>query len=490
MATRAAGHDERATWPRGSEPASTPTKALARLASTLDIAALDTADRRAAKRHLLDALGATIAGAAQPIVVQVAALLQQEGAAGVPVIGLRRRLDVLSAAYVTALSCHALEVDDGCREGGIHPGAVVIPVALSIGYERDSSGAQLLAAIVAGYESAVSIAEVLHPAASRRGFQPTGAFGVFGAAAAAGRLLALEADVMESALGIAASSAAGLFAFLSGGATVKKLHPAHAAREGLWAALLASQSVVRGPANVLEAKGGVLQAFGGLAQWPDAHRHAGTGLGIGRCYIKPYPCCRHIHPAIDAVLALRARHAVDADEVARVVVGTHAAALPHAAFGWRTLADAQLSFPYVIAAALRSGAVDLQTFSDVRRTSAAAATDAAKVEVVLDSNCAAAYPARSPARVTLIMRDGREYAAGVADAAGSAASPVSDEFLFRKFRSMTSGAMTCTEADGLIEQILCIDQAPSIRPVLDAIVRAVSHRAHAPRAVFSLLPTL
>lgn len=457
----------------GAGAADPSTKTLARFASTLDIAELDVADRRAAKRHLLDALGAVIAGSTQPIVLRVAALLHREGVVGIPVIGLGR-LDPLSAAYVTALSCHALEADDGCREGGIHPGAVVVPAALAAAYERNSSGADLLAAVVAGYEAAVSIAEALHPATSQRGFQPTGAFGVFGAAAAAGRLLSLGADAMESAFGIAASSAAGLFAFLSGGGTVKKLHPAHAAREGLWAALLASESVVQGPTDVLETGGGVLQAFGGRAKWPPLQGHDKPRLAIGRCYIKPYPCCRHIHPAIDAVLALRARHDVDADRVARIIIGTHAAALPHAGFGWRTLADAQLSFPYVISAALRTGEVDLETFSDARRASRVASLDAAKVEVVLDPQCAAAYPARSSARIIVVTHDGQEYTMRVEDAEGSAQRPVSDEFLFRKFQSMTAGPMSSAQANGLIERILSIEQASSVRPVLDAIFEAAS----------------
>src|SRR5690606_38208650 len=111
------------------------------------------------------------------------------------------------------------------------------------------------------------IAECLHPHASKRGFQTTPVAGTLGAAAAAGRVLGLDPNDMESALGIAASSSSGIFAYLSGGGNIKKLHPAHAAREGVFAALLAQQGIVQGPRNVAETRAGVLQAFGGLEQW-------------------------------------------------------------------------------------------------------------------------------------------------------------------------------------------------------------------------------
>jgi len=233
--------------------AEAPTRALARFASRFDSASLGAGDRTEVIHHVTDTLAACVAGAAQPIVQAVARVGGASRLAvteGVPVIGTAWRCEPLDAAYLLAAAAHALEMDDGNREGSIHPGTTVIPAALAVGYASGARFSDLLAATVAGYEVAVSIAEILHPHASRRGFQTTPVAGTMGAAAAAARLLGLDADGMENALGIAASASSGIFAYLTGGGNIKKLHPAHAAREGVLAALYAQQGVVQGPSGV------------------------------------------------------------------------------------------------------------------------------------------------------------------------------------------------------------------------------------------------
>src|SRR5690606_17008364 len=107
----------------------------------------------------------------------------------------------------------------------------------------------------------------------------------------------LDAAAMSNALGLSASAAAGLFAFVGGGADVKRLHAAHAAREGVWAALLVRQGV-EGPPAVLEAADGFMAAFSGSNQPAIAVPSAPGDFGINDCYIKPHPCCRHLQPAL------------------------------------------------------------------------------------------------------------------------------------------------------------------------------------------------
>ena len=447
----------------------TPTAALAQFASGIDWASLADTERRSAKRHLLDAIGACVAGVEQPVVNGAASLLEQiSGQGPVPIIGSRYRRDLLSAAYLMAVSCHAIELDDGNREGSIHPGAVIVPALMSAGYSLDVDGESLLCALVAGYEVAVSLAEVLHPHASRRGFQTTGVVGVVGASAAVGRLLALDARTLEQAMGIAASSGAGIFAYLAGGGNIKKLHPGHAAREGVLAALLAKHEVVDGPLGVAESKAGIFEAFGGLTPWrAPVGNPRGGALAVTRCYLKPYPCCRHIHPAIDALLELRARHAIDPDRVARVDVGTYEAAMPHAALGWESFTVAQLSFPFVIAAALRTGTVDLESFSEAARKDSAVVADAGKVHVVADAECCASYPKQGPARVTITLQDGTVHAAYVSQPLGAPERPLSDEDLFRKFRMAVAGRVP--NADAVIDHVWHLERQRSVRALVELL---------------------
>lgn len=453
--------------------AEAPTRELARFASASDAGALSEADRQQVIHHVLDTLVSCVAGASQPIVEAVAHLpgRRQRSDDGVPVIGSSWRCEPLEAAYLMAAGAHALEMDDGNREGSIHPGTTVIPAALAVGYGTGARFADLMAATVAGYEVAVSVAELLHPHASKRGFQTTPVAGTMGAAASAGRLLGLDADAMENALGIAASSSSGIFAYLTGGGNIKKLHPAHAAREGLLAALYAKQGVVQGPRGVIETKAGVLQAFGGLAGVDlAALRARRTGLAVVRSYLKPYPCCRHIHPAIDALIELRREHGIGAAGIARIEVGTYDAAMPHAGLPWDTLNIAQLSFPYVMAVAAATGGVDLEAFSEASRARADLAALAARVSVAPDAQCNAEYPVHGPARVRVAMADGRVFEKYVGDPLGAPEQPMSQALLMDKFAMALASVLPAAPARSLA-QSLYADDAQSLRGVMDRLVR-------------------
>src|SRR5207247_662950 len=158
----------------------------------------------------------------------------------------------------------------------------------------------------------------------QRGFRPTAAVGVFGSAAAAGKLRGLSADALANALGLAASSAAGLFAFVNGGGDIKRLHAGHAAREGMQAALLAEQGV-EGPPGVIEARDGFMQAFafGSTERARAVMLPPAVPFGITDCYIKPNPCCRHIQPAVEATIGLLNDEKIATEEVKHVEAETY-----------------------------------------------------------------------------------------------------------------------------------------------------------------------
>ena len=428
-----------------------PTASLANFASSVKFSGLSDDERKQTTHHFLDTVGACVAGLDQPIVKSIAQLLQdfdsnEEQNLAIPVVGSPWCTNVHSAAYLMAISCHAIEVDDGNREGSIHPGATVIPTALAMGYYCDSDFETLMAAVVAGYEVAVSVAEVLHPHAGKRGFQTTPVAGVLGAAACASRLLKLNPEQMESAIGIAASSSAGIFAYLTGGGNIKKLHPGHAAREGIWAALLAQQGGVQGPMGVLESKAGIFQAFGGIEDWHHGNGASRTELAVVRSYLKPYPCCRHIHPAIDAALELRLRNDITPDQIKCIEVGTYEAAMPHAKLGWETLNIAQLSFPFVMAVAMHKGNVDLSCFSSTALCDPNIAQLAKKVTVSIDDECQLNYPLHGPARVRIILNNGTEHHQYISEPLGSPDMPISDLKLIEKFKTSMENKLPASKA--------------------------------------------
>lgn len=437
-----------------------PTRQLAAFIAGLRGDAIDAFARRAATRHLIDTLGAMIAGAPQPATQAVARAFARAGVAGGPVAvpGLGRRFDVLHAAYIGGTACHGLELDDGYRPGSVHPGAVVVPAAFALATLTGAAGETLLRAIVAGYEAVCRIAAASHPRARWRGFHNTGIAGVFGAAAAASVLLGFDAARVENALGLAGSAAAGLFSFAAGG-DVKRIHPGHAAQEGLRAALL-TEAGLAGPRGVLEFKEGFFNAYAGgetdyraldlLAAGDD---HPRSRFAIANCYLKPHACCRHIHPAIDAVLDIAAAEGLAPADVAAVRVGTYALAASHAAIGWSDMTTAQMSYPFVLAVALLRGHVGLHDFDAASRADAAVAAMARRIEISVDPQCEADYPRLRAAAVEVAHIDGRRFTRIVAEPYGAASNPLSDAVLGAKFLDLATPPLGAARARAALDTL-------------------------------------
>src|SRR5712675_728984 len=421
-------------------PAAGATDALVEFVTTLRHDALNAEVRHYARRHLLDTVGVMIAGAGGEIATRAENMLKtvRPTAGNVPVPGRVRRADLLDAAFLGGTAAHGIELDDGYTKGSVHPGCTVIPSALAVGYNKGASGRDLIEAVVAGYETVTAIGRACHPALRHRGFHPTGAVSVFGAAMTTGKLRGLSGRALANALGIAASSSAGLFAFVNGGADIKRLHAGHAAREGVQAALLAERGV-RGPPDVIESRDGFLQAFasGRIDKaWPIVLPPA-VPFGITDCYIKPYPCCRHLQPAVEALIGLGREENISPDEVTRIDVDTYRIAAEHAHTGWDDFASAQLSFSYLIGLALRFRAIRLEHFGEEVRRDPAFIAIARKLHVVATPEVDSLYPRLRPARVRVTTARG-VFAYHADEALGSRLVPLDDADLRLKFDELVS----------------------------------------------------
>jgi 2-methylcitrate dehydratase PrpD len=381
--------------------------------------------------------------------------------------GRARRADLIDAAFLGGTAAHGIELDDGFRQGSVHPGCVVIPAALALGCARRSDGQALMQAIVAGYETVIAIGRACHPDLRQRGFHPTAAVGVFGSAAAAGKLGALSPDRLANAFGLAASSAGGLFAFVNGGGDIKRLHAGHAAREGLQAALLADQGV-EGPPGVLEARDGFMQAF---ARAEKARMiMPPPPFGITDCYIKPYPCCRHIQPAVEALIGLLADKNIASDEVERIEVATYRIAAEHAETGWDDFASAQLSFPYLIGLALKFRAIKLEHFADEVRRDPGFAAIARKLTVTAPPDVDRLYPQLRPARVTVTTARG-SFTRQADEALGSRIVPLDDSALQAKFLDLVGPVLGTARAKALAEQLWSVDAISDVAPLVESMAK-------------------
>ena len=454
-------------------PAAGATDALVDFVHRLRHDALDEEVRHYARRHLLDTIGVMIAGAGGAVATQAEAVVASVRPAGlVPVPGRARRADLLDAAFLGGTAAHGIELDDGYTKGSVHPGCTVVPAALAVGYTTGASGKALIEALVGGYETVTAIGRAVHPALRHRGFHPTGAVSVFGAAMTTGKLRGLSPGALAHAMGIAASSSAGLFAFVNGGADIKRLHAGHAAREGLQAALLAEQGV-EGPPGVIEARDGFMQAFAYAR--PDEARAITlpptTPFGITDCYIKPNPCCRHIQPATEAVIGLLQDETIATDEITHVAVETYRIAAEHAGTGWDDFASSQLSFPYLMALALKFRAIRFEHFAAETRADPALAALARKVHVSAPTEIDRLYPRLRPARVTVTTARGK-FMRQADEALGSRLVPFDDDGLKGKFHDLVAPILGAAAATRLAAQLWTIDEVGDVRPIVEAMAKA------------------
>ncbi|NVK20581.1 MAG: MmgE/PrpD family protein [Methylocystaceae bacterium] len=427
--------------------------------------------QHAAKRHFIDTLGVMIAGMQEDVSRKLADIYQNldtNGAITLP--GAKMSLNMLDAAMMGGTAAHGIELDDGYRQGSLHPGVTVIPSLLPVAIERCVSGIALLEALVVGYECVTSLAQAAHPRLRQRGFHPTSVLGVFASALATGRLLGLSSNQLQSAMGIAASSASGLFAFLRGGTDVKRIHAGQAARSGLAAALFA-ETGIGGPANVLEGKDGFLQAY---LQFENADKFNLSlppehDYRITDCYIKPYACCRHLQPAVDAVLNIMHTKNITPDSISRIEVETYSIAAAHAFTLWEGFADAQLSFPYVLAVAALYGDVALKRFDQKTRTNAKVNQLANKVSIVSNDEMDSLYPNARPARVTILTTSGKTLTNFAEEALGCKAYPISDIKLAQKFNSLTEPLLGKRKTEILLEQLWNIDLTGNVSDIFKRI---------------------
>lgn len=439
------------------------TAALIEWVNDLSFEALPATTRHAATRHMIDTVGVIMAGAGSELTGRVVSLLAQaEGPVTVP--GLRRGFPLLEAVYVGGCAGHGLELDDGYRLGSVHPGVAILPAAIALAQTRPVDGAAFLRAVVCGYQAVASISRACHPRLRQRGFHPTGVVGVPGSAVTSSCLLGLDPTSMTNALGLSGSAAAGLFAFVGGGADVKRLHAAHAAREGVWAALLARQGV-EGPPAVLETRDGFMAAFSGSNQPEIALPSSPGDFGIDDCYIKPHPCCRHLQPALEAMLELIQAHSLTVDDIEKVEVDTYTIAASHASTPWGSMAAAQLSFPYILMLGLRFGGVELRHFGKEFLADPVFERLAAKIDIRASAEMDRLYPAQRPARVIVHGRNGR-HEAFRGEALGSREWPLSDDGVSAKFLQLVAPVCGEALARDILDRLWDIEAAQNVGAVL------------------------
>jgi 2-methylcitrate dehydratase PrpD len=447
----------------------TATERLAAFYSGVTIADLPSETVHAVRRHLLDTLGAGLAGSRQPepnAALEAGRLCY--GASGPSLVwGRRAKLAPATAALVNGTAAHALELDDA--SGCDHSGAVVIPAVLgALPLAPEASDADLIIAICAGYDLGRRVLEAAggYDAHNNAGWHSTGTCGVFASTAAVARLLRLDAAVTRDALGIALSFASGSWAFMSDGAMTKRLHPGHAAASGVLATSLA-RAGMSGPAAPFEAPwGGFLPTYAAASADPDAlTRGLGEAWRIHRSSIKPYASCRGTHAAIEAMLRFR-QEGIRSKDLESIEVNVHPTLVRMCGSAQvETLLDAQMSLPYALAVALIHGGADLPMFAESVRRDPIVLGEASRIRVV-ESTVPMTNVA---AELVLRLREGGERSLRIDVPAGSATNPLPGAALVAKYRSLATPVLGGSAALELEARILALGSGSRPSELLDLL---------------------
>lgn len=446
------------------------TAALAAFLADLRYEDLPTEVVERTKDLLVDWLGSTLAGrGARPIrALERFAYTMGPDDGPCEILVSRRRSSALFAALVNAAASHVVEQDDVHNGSVFHPGTVVFPAVVAAAQQEGASGQAVLAAAVAGYEAGTR-AGLFLGRSHYTIFHTTGTAGTLAAAAGVAHLLGADQAMMGHALGSAGTQAAGLWEFLGDAADSKQLHTAKAAADGLLAAYLARDGFT-GARRILEGERGM---GAGMSRDADPRRLT-EGLGqhwaIGETSFKVHASCRHTHPAADALLQVMGEHRLVAADITRVRAHVHRAALdvlgPAAAA--RTIHQAKFSMGFVLALIALHGRAGLADFTEDGLADPRVRAFMERVEMVLDPEIDAAYPARWIGLVEVETVDGRHLLGRVEVPRGDPENSLSRSGIEEKALRLAAygGGTTLAEMAALLRRCWALEGQADVRDLL------------------------
>ena len=426
----------------------------------LEVAALPPAVVEAANRSMTDWLGTAIRGSIEPLADAIATVIAAMG--GEPqatVVGRGLRTSVLLASLANGAQCHALDFDDTHLPAVLHGSAAVAPVVFALAEWQHTSGAEALAAFIAGFELETRIGRVIGKRLTERGWHVTATVGTLGAAAAAGRMLGLDARQLAHALGLAGTQAAGLTQ--SFGTMAKPLHPGKAAMNGLLAALLAREGYT-GSSAMLDAPDGLAGTFIGVTDLRSAAADVGKRWELLQNSTKFYAACHLTHATIDAGRAIRARTPLAADAIesvrCRVTPLTLQAADQHDP---KTPLEAKFSVRFCAAMALLRGEAGEAEFTEVSLADPAIAEVMARVTPEGDASLT--IPS---AHMTVRLADGQVLEERVTAARGTPDNPGTRDDLETKFRRLAEAVLPAPRVAELTATLRGLAEAKDVAGIL------------------------
>jgi len=445
------------------------TEQIARFVVETDYSSIPDEAVGLAKDAILDCLGVTLAGSTETAGRIITQYVKEVG--GTPqagVIGSGFKSSAPQAALANGTMAHALDYDDVIDLMTGHPTVPVLPVVLALGEMYHSHGRDVLVAYIVGVEVESRIASGIGRRHYAVGWHSTATLGTLGAAAAAAKMLGLTVTETRTALGIAASEAAGLRQNF--GTMTKPFHAGNAAKNGIVAALLAQKGFTADDA-ILENPLGFCSVLGGEGEYDLARMTENLGNPFAIVNpgldVKPYPCCRFTHRCIDAILHIVEEYHPAAEEVAGVECQT-SPAIPQILLHHRprTPLEGKFSMEYCMARALLDGEIHIAQFAEEKVLEPGAQELLQRVKYVHPEG---ADGWRSPEVVTVRLRDGRQYSHEVAIPRGAPDNPLSAEELRAKYGDCARLVLSLDAVARSLEMVSRMDEVRDIAELADLV---------------------
>jgi 2-methylcitrate dehydratase PrpD len=419
--------------------------------------------RQQATRSILNSFGTALGGSRDQAILRLLATVDcLSGDRTSTIIGHDKKTDMATAAFLNAASMNVFDFDDTHEGTIIHPTAPVAAAVFALAEARQICGKDLLHAFILGTEIECRLGNAISPGHYDRGWHITATCGVFGAAAAAGKLLGLDSQQMLWALGNASAQSSGLVETL--GSMAKSVGVGNAARNGLLAALMA-QNGVEGPLKPLEGPRGFLNVTSDNPHFEAMSSGLGETWELMRNAFKPYPCGVVLNPVIDACLEAGLTNSVTPGNIERIVVIggpllKARADRPDVTTG----REAQVSAQHAVAVSLLRGSAGVVDFNDEAVSAPDVQALRAKVQAV---DVDPALPVES-ARVQFYLAKGGMHETFIEVATGSLKKPLSDEDLERKFRALAAYGCPALKVAPLIKKLWNLVTSPDVAQMMVA----------------------
>ncbi|MGN0981732.1 MAG: MmgE/PrpD family protein [Candidatus Limivicinus sp.] len=446
---------------------------IAEISARLTLADIDERTVNNAKIFLLDCLGCMLSGSQIVNAKAIRAAVKHFADGGeCTVYGTNMKTNAMMAALINGCTGHSQDYDDDHREGTQHASVAVLPAVLALAEKYGKSGAEALLAYIIGSDVTIRAGEAFGGTSYFAGWHLTGTCGVFGATAAACKIMGLEPQQYVDALGVAGSEAAGIGEFNSCGAWTKRFHAGQSAMDGVLAAYMGKEGYYA-PPTVFEGREGFLNLFsfkGGSHGYEPTLPHGinfpekltenfGTKWEMADNSIKLHSCCRFTNNYCDCGIDIHNQPGFDYRNVKAIHAEVNKFTddkMCHPEDVKRhpvNIVNAQFSLFYEIACALVKGRVLPESFTEEAIKDERISKLCDLITWEISDEFEAVYPDRYPARVTVTMNDGSVYVGEVAYPKGDPEYPATKEEVIEKFRNNAANTIGSVKAERIIELV-------------------------------------